>query len=292
MKSIRIQKMTSKAAFMVALSALIFIACDDREYAPYHDHGDYEAPPVPTGVNSITEDHAVLLYWNPVLMDPDYDDLDGYRVYRSNDNSLFSRIATVDRNTTEYEDTGLQNGRTYFYAVTSFDYHGNESELSSENVFDTPRPERFGYIIYTIDDPYHYRQSGLDFSEDTFLPWDSRYCDFFVEYDTSSQAFFLWLGGNGYRLQDMGYTDNFDEITYAPDGGWSQFDYAEIIEGHTYVLLTEDNHYAKIRVTDLFYSPSLRVQFDWGYQVDPGNRELKIDPTNRQANTQNGAEVQ
>jgi hypothetical protein len=292
MKSIRIHKRTSTAAFAVILSALVFIACDDRQYEPYHGHGDYEAPPVPTGLTSVTEDQAVLLYWDAVRMDPDYDDLAGYKIYRSNDNSLFTRIATVGRNTTQYTDEGLQNGRTYFYAVSSFDYDGNESELSSENVFDTPRPEGFDYVIFTYDDPIHYRQSGFDLSTQSYLPWDSRSCDLFAEYDTSAGAFFLWLGQNGYRIQDMGYTGSFDEITYAPNGGWSQFDYSEIIEGHTYVIWTADNHYAKVRVTGLFYSPSLSMRYDWGYQIDPGNRELKIEPSNHQTVTQNQAEVQ
>jgi hypothetical protein len=48
--------------------------------------------------------------------------------------------------------------------------------------------------------------------------------------------------------------------------------------GHCYVVWTRDDHYAKFRVTDI--QPAAggvpdRVVFDWAYQVDPGNRELR-----------------
>ncbi len=281
-----------KVAMILSLAALVFVACDiNNNDEPYYP-SDHQAPPVPTGLTSTTMDQSVLLTWNAVVLDPSFDDLAGYKLYRSNDNSLFSRIATVGRNTTEYTDTGLINGHTYFYAISSFDNDGNESALSSENVFDTPRPEGFDFRIYVFDDPIHNQQTGFDLSGQTYVPWNSTLCDFFAEYDTSSGAFFLWLGHNSSRIQDMGYTNSFDDITYAPSSGWSQFDYAEIVEGHTYVILTGDNHYAKIRVTALTSTPSLSVIFDWGYQVDPGNRELRIDPTTGTANPQAGTGVQ
>ncbi|MEO0156993.1 MAG: hypothetical protein ABIL07_07755, partial [candidate division WOR-3 bacterium] len=68
-----------------------------------------------------------------------------------------------------------------------------------------------------------------------------------------------------------GYTASFDEIGYAPDDGWSPTGIVEAIVGHTYVIWTWDNHFAKIRVASL--KPGY-VIFDWAYQVDPGNPEL------------------
>ncbi|NNF05795.1 MAG: hypothetical protein HKN21_03455, partial [Candidatus Eisenbacteria bacterium] len=35
---------------------------------------------------------------------------------------------------------------------------------------------------------------------------------------------------------------------------------------------TRDNHFAKVRITDM---SSNRIEFDWAYQVDNGNPELK-----------------
>jgi hypothetical protein len=75
----------------------------------------------------------------------------------------------------------------------------------------------------------------------------------------------------------MGFTDDLNEITYAPDTGWSALGYVEVIPGHTYVIWTWDLHYAKLRVT---YVPETNdyMQFEWAYQTAPENRELKPVP--------------
>jgi hypothetical protein len=70
----------------------------------------------------------------------------------------------------------------------------------------------------------------------------------------------------------MGYTESFDDISYSPTDGWSSVGWSEIILGHTYIIWTSDNHFAKLRVTGI--AAPYSVRFDWGYQVDPGNPEL------------------
>ena len=265
--------------FLILAAAILGIlawGCDDRNDT-YYPH-DNTAPPVPTGVGSITMDEAVELYWDPVVMDSHDDDLNGYRVYISNDNHIFDPVTTVGRDVTNYTFTSLINGHTYYFAVTSFDYRENESELSLETVYDTPRPEGFDQVIYSFNDANpNYRQiSGFDFQSEVAVPWNHRDCDFYMEYDTTLQTFYLWVV-DGYKIQDMGYTDNFDEITYAPNTGWSNFLYIEAISGHTYVILTADNHYAKVRITQRAFDPTFKLVFDWGYQIDAGNRELKIE---------------
>lgn len=269
--------------------AITMAACDHRDTTYYPI--DHQAPPVPTGVTSVTMDEAVLILWDPVQMDPSYDDLAAYMVYRSDDNQRFTHIATVDNDVTEYLDDGLVNGRTYYYAVSSIDYDDNESDLSRESVYDTPRPEGFDERIYTFNDPDYMHISGFDLSREIRLPYDDTRCDFYLEYDDTPgiDASFIWLGNNGARMQDMGYTDSFDDITYAPSSGWSVFSYLEIIPGHSYVIQTEDNHYAKVRVTQLLFNPTYGMLFDWGYQIDPGNRELKIEsPAERAIDEPNG----
>jgi len=263
---------------MLSAIALLALGCDDRNdpYDPNYPH-DNTPPPVPTGVGSITMDEAVKFYWDAVSMDPNYDDLDGYRVYISNDNHIFNPVADVDNDVTEYTFTDLVNGHTYYFAVTSFDRHDNESELSLETVYDTPRPEGFNQTIYSFNVPAYEHISGFDFNSEVALPWNHRDCDFYMEYDTTLQTFYLWLADSHAFIQDMGYTDNFDEITYAPNSGWSNFPYIEAIVGHTYVIWTADNHYAKVRINHWGFDPSYLLVFDWGYQIDPGNRELKIE---------------
>jgi len=268
-------------AIKYIMLAFLAVSCDNRDSTS--PDGDYEAPPIPTGVTTTTLDEAVIVSWNPIYLDHGYNDLQGFRIYRGLDNQEFFHIGTVDDGTYEYLDDGLQNGTTYYYAVTSFDFSGNESELSYDSAYDTPRPEGFS-TIYTYTDANYRDLSGFDLSTATRLPWDHTECDFYLEYDSDPDvmAYFLWLGDNGAFIQDMGYTGSFDDITYAPDGGWSRFPYVEAILGHTYVIQTTNDHYAKIRLTAQVSTPTRGVDFDWGYQIDPSNRELKIDPQNRE----------
>lgn len=265
---------------MISIFALIAVSCDTRNTTgPSVDH---EAPPVPTGVTTTTLSQAVIVSWNPIYLDTGHNDLQGFRVFRGLNNQDFIRIATIPADETEYFDEGLQNGTTYYYAVSSFDYSGNESELSYDSAYDTPRPEGENYI-YTYTDIDYLDESGFDLSTGTRLPWDHTECDFYLEYDADPivTAYFLWLGDNGGFIQDMGYTDTFDDITYAPSQGWSNFLYVEAILGHTYVIQTANDHYAKVRISSEFSTPARGIEFAWGYQVDGGNRELKIDPSDR-----------
>ncbi|OGC89773.1 MAG: hypothetical protein A2W25_02700 [candidate division Zixibacteria bacterium RBG_16_53_22] len=279
-----------KYASLIVISALLVLSCDNRD-ATTSPSIDREAPPVPTGVTTTTLDGAVIVSWSPIYLDAGYNDLNGFRIYRSLNNQDFTQIGTVNADVYQYLDDGLQNGTTYYYAVSSFDFNGNESDLSYDSAYDTPRPEGGNYI-YTYTDIIYQNESGFDLSTANRLPWDHTECDFYLEYDADPnvRAYFLWLGDNGAFIQDMGYTDSFDDITYAPSQGWSNFAYLEAILGHTYVLQTTNDHYAKIRITGEFLSPARGMEFDWGYQVDSGNRELKIDPSNIQSGL--SAEVQ
>lgn len=273
------------AAVAAGVLVLTAFACDQREEVLVNPH-DANPPAIPVGVNTITRNQAVLVFWQPVLER----DLAGYKVYRSADNTTFLRIATVDSSAEEYLDTGLQNGTTYYYAVTSIDNSGNESDLSLATVFDTPRPQGTDIRIYSFLEPNYFDLAGWDFAHQARVPWNDPDCDFFLEYDTTRtiQTYFLWLGHNGYRMQDMGATVDFDDISYAPSGGWSALDYVEAIPTHTYVIQTVDDHYAKVRLTGSSFDPAPNMTFDWGYQVDPGNRELKIAPASSTAVRANG----
>ena len=81
-----------------------------------------------------------------------------------------------------------------------------------------------------------------------------------------------------YDIQDAGYRTTLDGVDFAPIVGWSPSGSVEVIVGHCYIVWTRDDHYAKFRVTEVrpatSTSPS-QVVFDWAYQVDAGNRELR-----------------
>ncbi len=276
-------KKVELAILTVLVLGLLFMACDNRGTV-YVNSQDNIAPAVPTGIRTVTMDREVRIYWNPVIMDPQYDNLGGYRVWRSTDNLQFTHIGTVGHDVTEYSDTDVINGTTYWYGVSSFNNNGVESKVSFdyETAFDTPRPEGFDDTLFSYLVPGYNLRSGFDFHAENRVPWDFTSCDFFLEYDTTSsiQTYFLWLGNNGAYIQDMGYTDSFDDITFAPNQGWSTFSYIEAILGHTYVIWTADNHYAKVRVKEFYVDPARSIVFDWGFQIAAGNRELKIAPPN------------
>jgi hypothetical protein len=71
----------------------------------------------------------------------------------------------------------------------------------------------------------------------------------------------------------MGYTSSLDDISKSPTEGWAPSKSAEAILGHTYVIWTRHDNYAKIRVTSVSASS---ITFDWAYQTAKGNIELKV----------------
>ncbi len=232
------------------------------------DEGIDTTPPFkPKGVRSITGDGQIILVWL-ANQEPD---LSGYYIYRNDEPSgYFERIgATSD---TFFIDRDVQNGHTYYYAVSAFDIHGNESELSDELVFDTPRPE--GEAVVLRDYHSHPASAGWDFSSYQIVPYNDPLCDIYYEYDTIYGLHFMNTS-DGTEIQDFGYTQSLDDIDYAPEEGWSRLGWVELIVGHSYIVRTRDMHYAKFRITAL--GPGY-CQFDWAYQVDQGNRELSAGP--------------
>jgi len=223
---------------------------------------DFVPPLPPVGIVSVSLDNAVELQWIP-NQEPD---LSGYNVYISN---RYDGAYTLLGTTAEavFVDRGARNGITYYYAVTAFDFSGNESELSKDVVYDTPRPEGYGVrLMNRFTSPSY---SGYDFSTFRVVNFDTDNTDLYVEFATNSQPYFVvWEDSD---IQDMGWTETLDDITRAPQRGWSPTKDAHVILGHTYVVWTYNDHYAKVRVTEV---TSTSVTFDWAYQVDPGNPEL------------------
>lgn len=229
-----------------------------------YEEADNEPPAVPRGLTSITGDGEVLLIW----YENTEPDLAGYRVYQSlQPDGPYYIIG--ETNLDYFLDYGLINGQTYFYAITAYDENDNESELSYETVFDTPRPEGYNEKLFDAND--YPDNAGWDFSAYAVVPYDDPLCDFYFGYDSASGSSYFYIQKAGGLIQDFGYTESLDDITYAPEQGWSPSGIVEVIQGHTYVIWTWDNHFAKVRVTSI---SSNYVVYDWAYQIDPGNPEL------------------
>lgn len=243
--------------YLIALVVVMVGGCDRGVYRT-----DLTPPSAPRGLYTMTGDNLIELFW---LANPERD-VAGYNVYVSSSyRGRYDRIGSTVR--PYFVDYGARNGNTYYYGVTAYDYDGNESELSRDVVYDTPRPEGYGVVLYD----YRYRPdaAGYDFSTYSVGPYDDQYTDIFFEYFAGSYYMNVWEDTD---IQDMGYTTTLYEIGYAPDSGWSPTKDVLLFVGHTYVVWTWDDHYAKFRVRSL--SPT-RVVFDWAYQLQAGNPRLK-----------------
>jgi hypothetical protein len=269
---------------MILAATVLITGCDDDEVTIYKD-----VPAVPVGVFSITGDGYVDIIWQS---NNDNGITAGYGVYRFvgyvGDQEEYELIATVDAGigavTESYRDYDVVNGVTEYYAVNAFNEVG-ESELSYEDVFDTPRPQ--GNLV--VRDFWDYpAQSGVDFFP--FPPyaqvghWDLDNPDIYFEYDTENEAFFFWVGGIDYQdvdIQDYGYIDDIKGVGWGDPGGtWSEVGWMELLEGHGYVVWTADNYFAAFRVNYLNYG-SKSINITWSFQTDQGNPELKRRPLER-----------
>jgi len=250
---------------LLVLAALGLSGCEDNTTAPPRDA---TPPAAPRGLFSVTGDGEVTLRWlaNTEL------DVTGYRVYEapcaSGNSCPYDRVGATSA--TQFVITGLTNGVTRFYAVAAVDHAGNESPLSYDAVFDTPRPAGVATLTNFVATP---ATAGWDFSAFSAKASTDPSTDIFFGYNgTVYEMFTPDLLTN---IQDAGFASSLDAVDWAPNGGWSPSGTVELIPGHCYVVWTRDDHYAKFRVTLL--SASL-LGFDWGYQTAAGNPELHSRP--------------
>ncbi len=227
-----------------------------------NDAYDYTPPAPPSGVQVINGDNRVDIYWNPNRES----DVAGYNVYYSYTyNGKYTLIGTTKNN--YFVDDGAVNGETYYYGIAAYDFNGNESELSPDVVYSTPRPEGFNQAIFDyINFP---NSSGYSFFDYKVVPYDDQYADFFFENYQGTFYLDVW---NDSDIQDMGPTNDIYDIAYAPTSGWSSTKDVIAKAGHTYVIWTFDNHYAKIRVKNITAD---RIVFDWAFQLVQGETQLK-----------------
>ncbi|HEY4613401.1 MAG TPA: hypothetical protein VII11_10485 [Bacteroidota bacterium] len=223
---------------------------------------DNTPPAAPRGIRTVSLDNAVEITW----LENTETDIDGYKIWVSdNYDGEYELIGNTPD--TRYIDRAARNGTTYYYALSAYDFDGNESDLSEDVVYDTPRLEGFAVRVYD------YRATpggaGYDFSTNSIGRYDDDFTDFFYEHFNGRFYLDVW---NDTDVQDMGYTKDLDEISVAPTQGWSPSKTVEAIIGHTYVIWTWDDHYAKVRVREV---NSAQVVFDWAYQTAVGNTELK-----------------
>ncbi len=250
---------TTATTLLLAALFLSGTGCHNGFFGP-----DLDPPAPPTGLYTATGDNFIELFWDP-NREPD---VSGYNVYVSS--SYNGRYELIGSTGTEYFcDNDARNGAVYYYAVTAYDYDGNESELSSDVAYDIPRPE--GYDVVLMNSRYSATEAGYDFSQYRVVSADDQYADMVFDGVTGNLRM---LVSDDTDIQDMGYTGSILDIGQAPAGGWSSTHSVPLTVGHTYVVWTWDDHYAKFRVSGLSQN---RVVFDWAYQTVPSNRLMKKD---------------
>jgi hypothetical protein len=224
---------------------------------------DTQPPSPPTGLYVVNGDNRVDLSWNA---SPERD-VAGYNVYYAYSyNGKYTLIGSTQN--TYYTDYDASNGYEYYYAVTAYDYNGNESDLSIDNVSATPRPEGFNENIFDYNQ--YPDQAGFSFYSYTMVPYNSDTTDFYFEIYNGTPYIDVYGPTD---IEDMGATTDIYDIPYAPSSGWSPTHDAVAIVGHTYVIHTSDNYYGKIRISSITNS---RMYFDWAFQTVKGNTQLKI----------------
>jgi len=248
---------------LIFLLPLGLISCDDNHMNDYYDN---VPPSPPTGVQILNGDNRVDISWNQNRGR----DLAGYNIYYSTSYSgTYKLIGTTQSN--YYVDNGAQNGVLNYYAVTAFDYNNNESELSPDVAYATPRPEGFNQSIFDYN--RFPNNSGYSFTTYSAVAYDdSSNVDFFFDVYNTTPYLDVYKVTD---IQDMGPTQDIYDIAFAPKDGWSSTKDAVVVAGHTYVIWTWDNHFAKVRVETV--TPD-RIVFDWAFQLVAGDRQLKAAP--------------
>ncbi len=245
------------AVSILILASLALAGCMKNAIYP-----DSTPPAAPTGLSTSTGDNFIELFWTANREG----DVAGYNIFVSA--TYDGRYELIGSSRTPYfKDDGAANGNVYYYAVTAFDYDGNESTLSKDVAYDIPRPE--GYNVTVSEFHVAPLNGGYDFSGYAVVPYDDPYADFYFE--NYNGTLYLDVRSDT-DIEDMGPTKSILDIANAPSGGWSSSHDAVVRPGHTYVIWTWDDHYAKVRVTN---ASSSRVIFDWVYQLRPSTPLLK-----------------
>ena len=260
-----------KTGFLIFI-AFYGIGCSERLTVPV------DTPPsAPTGLYSVTGDGKVTLYWN-ANREPD---LKLYALYTSDEpNGTYELVGT----TTHIQYTfNIPNGVTKYLAVVAIDYAGNESELSRQTVWDTPRPEGRRLFVYAfMNDSLktNFDRCGIDFSDyddQMVQSLDNPSNDVYI--DNYENVIYLNAFTDDTDITQFGKTEKLNDVDYIiPDSlEWAENGYVPLVEDYSYVIWTYDNHFAAIRVLEVYPN---KVIFEWAYQTDPGNPQLKISAGN------------
>jgi hypothetical protein len=253
----------------------------------------------PLGLRSITGDMQVTLRWYSSNYEEDFG---GYLIYQATGDyeqiapetmpSAFTAVETLEvfggSPPTVHTILGLENGTTYSFALTAMDEGVTKESYPSNIVADTPRP--FGTATIYQQEAEDEHLAGFDFSEGVEVAYLDSDCDIFLDVYTITDNLHYSLTSPDQasaalrttEIQDMGYTESFDDISISPAMGWDPDFSVDVLnmENHTFALKTEDNNYVKLRVLSTGSDGENQswVRFEYGYQTIPGDPNFKPTP--------------
>jgi hypothetical protein len=259
---LKVNKMKKLSIFAtIILATLILSSCDVND--TYYN--DYTPPSPPTGIQVLNGDNRVDIYWNANRES----DVAGYNVYY---NYTYDGKYTLIGSTsgTYFADVEAVNGNKYYYGVAAYDFNGNESELSYDVIYSTPRPEDFNQSLF--DARRFPNNAGFTFFDYSVVPYNDPTAEFYFDIYEGIPYINVWKVPAPYYIQDLGATSDIYDIPYAPENGWGDDEYLRAFVGHTYVIWTPDDHFAKVRIKSM---NSDKIVFDWAFQLVRGEYQLK-----------------
>ncbi|MFC1556846.1 hypothetical protein ACFL5L_02550 [candidate division KSB1 bacterium] len=252
---------------IIAMTLGFTAGCSD-----HFDPVDYP-PAAPTDVYSITGDGEATLVWNP----NNEPDLDIYAVYSCEEE--FGRYELEGTTDNTYYTVYFPNGITRYLAVAAVDFIGNESELSYSTVWDTPRPEGYNLTVFALlYDSLNTNSSrcAVDFSDynsQMVQALDNPSNDIYI--DNFEGTLYINAYAEDTDIALFGVTSYLSDVDYIDPEQyeWAEEGYFFLAEDYSYVVWTWDNHFAAIRVLEVYPD---RAVLAWAYQIEEGNPQLKI----------------
>jgi hypothetical protein len=266
--------------FAAAMILMMIAACEETVTQKEIVEKSELNPPL--GLRSITGDTQVTLRWYSSNYE---DDFGGYLIYQATGN--YERIAPETMpsafTVADTVKVDLDGSPPTVHTIL-----GLENGYPSNIVTDTPRP--FGTATIYQQEAEPDQQAGFDFSEGLEVPYLDSDCDIFLDVYTIADNLHYSLtspdqASSALRtteIQDMGYTDSFDQIDISPEEGWDPDYSVDVLDmvNHTFALKTEDDNFVKLRVlsTSLPSDDPAWVRFEYGYQTISGDPNFKTLP--------------
>ena len=81
---------------------------------------------MPSNIKLFPQEKSIIVQWDEPLAAG----IDGYKIYRSEKNQAPAEIVTIKVGTSEYIDTNVKQGKSYYYSIETINKKGIRSKRS------------------------------------------------------------------------------------------------------------------------------------------------------------------